>query len=56
MTEAVHLAAFDPVAGTWSKLGQWPGHYVHAIATMPNGDLVAAGAVRPDGQRPHRET
>lgn len=38
------LAAFDPVAGTWSSLGAGMlGGRVRALATMPNGDLVAAG-------------
>lgn len=38
------LAAWDPASGSWSSLGSMTGGCV-ALATLPNGDLVAAGGL-----------
>ncbi|MFO1077781.1 MAG: hypothetical protein U1E73_08645 [Planctomycetota bacterium] len=45
---ASNVAAFDPIAATWSGLGagvwlDWYGGDVSALAAMPNGDLVVSG-------------
>ena len=39
-----NIAAFDPVTGAWSALGSGLSASVNALAVLPNGDLVAAGA------------
>lgn len=36
-------AAYDPVQGTWSSLGLPANAIVNALATLPNGTLVATG-------------
>ena len=49
--EANRIAAFDPVTGAWSALGSGLSGLgplshppsVHALAVLPNGDLVAGG-------------
>src|SRR4030095_8157977 len=41
---ANRIAACDPVTGAWSALGSgMNGSFVYALATLPNGDLVAGG-------------
>lgn len=41
---ARNVAAWDPATATWSNLAGGVGATVEALVTMPNGDLVAAGA------------
>ncbi|MFY9342957.1 MAG: hypothetical protein WAT39_10740 [Planctomycetota bacterium] len=46
-TPANNIAAYDPASGTWSALGSGTSGIagnVMALATLPNGDLVAGGA------------
>lgn len=43
--ESRGLAAFDPVANTWSALGPAADRAIAALAVLPSGELVAAGAV-----------
>jgi hypothetical protein len=38
-----NLAAWDPASGTWSALGGGVNHTVRALATLPTGELGAAG-------------
>ena len=46
---ANRIATFDPASSTWAPLGSgmtntlWGGPYVTALATLPNGDLIAGG-------------
>src|SRR5688572_21815631 len=41
---ANNIAAFDPVAGTWSALGSGTNGDVHTMTVSANGDLVVGGA------------
>src|SRR5262245_27793740 len=39
-----NIAAFDPVAGTWSALGNGTDGEVRAVTVAASGDLVIGGA------------
>lgn len=44
---ATNIAAFDPASGSWSALGSGldgPFSFISALATLPSGELVAAGS------------
>ncbi|MBL8725132.1 MAG: hypothetical protein JNK49_13860 [Planctomycetes bacterium] len=41
---ANNIATYDPASGAWSTLGAGTNGGVVAVTTLPNGDLVAAGA------------
>jgi hypothetical protein len=41
-TAANNVAAWDPATGAWSPLGTGLSGGVNALATLPNGELVAA--------------
>jgi trimeric autotransporter adhesin len=38
-----NIAAYDPLLGAWSALGSGTNGVVHALAVLPNGELVAGG-------------
>ncbi len=38
------IATYDPATGNWSSLGSGTNGSVYALATLPNGDVVAGGA------------
>lgn len=40
---ANNIAAFDLETGEWSSLGEGVNGHVSALATLPNGDLIAGG-------------
>src|SRR5262249_14488994 len=40
---AANVVAWDPATGSWSMLGTGTGEAVNALATLPHGDLLAAG-------------
>lgn len=42
--EAKNIAAYNPVTGEWRALGSGLNGVVYALATLPNGDLVAGGS------------
>ncbi len=43
-TSANNIAAYDPVAATWSSLGAGTNNRVRALAVLASGELVAGGA------------
>ncbi len=47
-----HIAAWDPVARTWESLGAGTNGAVRAVAAMPDGSLVVAGAFTTAGGVP----
>ena len=40
---ANRIAVFDPATSTWSALGTGMNDQVFALASLPNGDLIAGG-------------
>ena len=38
------VATYDPGSGAWSAVGTGMSAWIHALAAMPNGDLVAGGS------------
>ena len=40
---ARNVATYDPVARTWAALGSGTNSAVHALAALPNGELVVGG-------------
>jgi hypothetical protein len=43
-----NIAAWDPATGEWHAFGPGlAGAYVHALAVLPSGELVAAGSLDP---------
>lgn len=40
---AQNIITYEPVTRTWTPLGAGVGGAVHALAALPNGDLIAAG-------------
>ncbi|MFK7741169.1 MAG: hypothetical protein AB8H80_12695 [Planctomycetota bacterium] len=49
---AQHVATFNPAANQWSSLGAGLDQAVHALAVLPNGELVAGGRFQNSGGQP----